>query len=125
MADTYSLNGDWSRINIFLPVNDTPEILAATRLIRIARNLYSGATHSVVRPHVFVGYWWDDEDPRHPQWIRDRICWLVLDAPYRIDQDELDIDVELLKLEALDVYQQLHSPQKTIWIIIHQAWHAP
>jgi hypothetical protein len=118
--DTYGLDGNWSRIIILLPINNLSEILAAGRVISVARNLYSGATHSLIRPHVYTGYWWDTT-----QWVEDRICVLILDAPYHIDHTELDIDTELLKLEALDCYRELGSPQKIIWIMVYQAWKSP
>lgn len=119
MADAYGLDGDWSRINVFLPANNALELLAVERAIRVIRNLYSGSTQSLVRPHVFEGYWWDEDQG---VWVRDKICWLIADAPYPIGREELDVDVDLIKLEVLDLYRRFGSPQKTVWIIVHQAW---
>lgn len=121
VAGAYGLTGDWSRINVFLPANDALELLAAQQAIQVVRNLYGGATWSLVRPHVLEGYWWDDVNG---MWVRDKICWLIADAPYSLGRDELDVDVELIKLEVFDVYNYFGRQQLAIWIIVHPAWKA-
>jgi len=123
-VDTSGFDGDWCRINITLPINDDLEIRAAERVIDIARKLYGGATHSLVRPHAFVGYWWDkDENVGKGGWIEDKICWLILDAFHHISRAELSVDAELLRLETEDIYfQSTGERQKEVWIIVHQSW---
>lgn len=121
MADASGFEGTWSRINVFLPINTAQERLAAARAIRVVSHLYGGATHSTLRPHTFVGYWWDEEAGR---WVRDEQCWLTTDAPYAIGQAELEQDVELIKLEILDLYHRVGSPQQIVWIMVYQEWRA-
>lgn len=127
-AGSYSIKGDWVRINIFLPVNDAVEIRAAGEVITCVRNHYSGATHTLVRPHIFDGYWFDENktDPSKSGWVKDKICWVVADAPYPVGDTDLDDDIFLLELEVLHIYNtRYHKDEKEVWIIVHQAWKNP
>ena len=121
MAGGSGFQPDWTRLGIFLPVNSVDEIIAAGGVITLVRNQYDGVTNSVIRPHVFSGYWKRRRNAK-PPWIQDRICWLIVDIPYSLGTPELDTDVELIKLEAYNLYQQNHSPQKSVWVVAHQVY---
>jgi hypothetical protein len=122
VAESYGLKPDWTRVNIFLPVNDLPEILAANDVIALIKNNYGGLTSSLLRPYNFEGIWWDDIVK---QWVSDKICWLIFDIPSALGSTEIDIDVELIRLYVLSFYtKRTEKEQKEVWIMVHQAWKA-
>lgn len=126
---SYGLKPDWCRINVFLPINSAVEMQAALVAIEFLRNEYEGITHSSLRPHTFMGYWWDkdDNDPNDQgKFVEDKICWVTLDLPYAIGNTDLDDDIFLINLEILRIYnQQFSRKEKIIWIITHASWKSP
>jgi hypothetical protein len=119
--ESAELDPDWVRIHIFLPVNDPRETAAAGRAVEVVRNRYLGSTHSIMRPHVFEGWWWDQGDASRPAaWFRDLICWLVVDIEPNMEDVPLPDALDLIRLRIAVEYQQVGCPQFEVWIIAHQ-----
>lgn len=107
---------EWSRINLYLPVYSVEEISAALEVIELIRNNYEGATHSVVRPHVFEGYWWDK---RRKRWDQDKICWLKVDIEFPLASPEFDTHLAIIRMLVDDLYESAERKQREVWLTTH------
>jgi hypothetical protein len=107
---------DWTRLSLFLPVNDAEERLAFDAVAAYVRQNYQGLTHSVTQPYTFMGWWWDGSNG---VWVEDRIAWLLIDVPITLSDPTLDLQIRVLQLTAKDAYQQQQRIQSEIWIIAH------
>lgn len=108
-----ALDMEWSRITLCLPVNSVEERAAASEAIELIRNNYEGLTHSVVRPHVFEGYWWKKT------WHQDKICWLTVDINFPLASPELDLDLAIIKTLVDELYKEVGREQREIWLTAH------
>ncbi len=118
-----SLVPGWTRVSIFLPVNTSPEIVAAQLVQNEIVSHYSGATTSVMRPHAFEGFWYDSQNNRI---VQDLVSIITVDIPISFSNAaSLDTELEIIKLIFIDEYQKAGSPQQEVWIVAYPLYRLP
>jgi len=123
-APPFGLHERRGRLNIFLPANDAPEREVVDEVITLLKGEYKGFTLSTVRPVSFVGWYQGTTKDGKPLWMADQIVLVVVDSPSTIGTEDLDLEVEIIRLEIARLYQESGSPQQSIWIVGHEVWRA-
>ena len=102
----------FTRITLFLPVNNISEITAATR-VRSRRLLrrYRGATTTLFQPPVLRGYYRSGATL-----YTDGIALDMVNVPRDLGQVAFLREIEQLRIAVCDTYRRSGSPQETIWL---------
>lgn len=87
-----TLDPRWTRIEILLPVNTISEMQAANEIISLLYKNYEGVTFSVMRPHVYQGYYYD-ADSKVLYIDRNTLVFVDVEEPIG-EADEVDPDRE-------------------------------
>jgi hypothetical protein len=110
-----TVNQNWTRIEIILPVNNLNEIQAVTEILQKFRLCFLGATNSVFRSPIFEGHY----VVRDQSVILDRVSLLFVDVNLPIDHPDLAVEIDIIKVIVLGEYQKAQSPQTDVWMTIH------
>ena len=95
-----------ARITLHLPVNDTAERRAATSVISEVTRRHQGATHSLLQPSAFRGYWVSDGA-------------VIIDGDQEPDDPALLAGLDTLRMYTFEACQAAGSPQDEVWMIVH------
>lgn len=121
--DKFTLSGSRTRVSIFLPVQEDRDAMAAMGVLRYLQSQLEaippieGYTTSRLRPPVYLGAWYDQEDS---VWCEEAVFQIVLD--YRGD---LDVGAKIkdalfkLRKKTAAVYKENGRDQKEFWIMMH------
>lgn len=100
-----------TRVTCFLPINNSDEVAAATRVISEISRRYHGATHSLFQPSAFRGYWVQDGSL-----VLDEVSLVIVDVPHAPDDPVLLAGLESLKASIFEAYRVAGSPQDEVWL---------
>ena len=101
----------FTRITLFLPVNNIGEITAATRVRSRLLRRYRGATTTLFQPPVLRGYYRSGATL-----YTDDIALVMVDVPRDLGQVTFLREIEQLRIAVCDTYHRSGSPQETIWL---------
>lgn len=110
--EAWGLVPGWTRIVLHLPINNTSEVRAGLRIQNHLIQYYRGATCSLLWPPAFEGFW-----VPNGRVIRDFIATLTIDV--QSDAQDIDDDLEIIRLISSGEYLKVGRPQQTLWIIVH------
>lgn len=111
-----------TRVIFHLPLQNKEEAKAVEYVMSYLQSEYSrgrgvtGFTHSVERPPVFRGMWYDRTEDR---WVPDSIVLFMVDSHFEIDDPGFEHYLDLLKREIQNAYSNYGSAQKEIWLVSH------
>ena len=101
----------FTRITLFLPVNNIGEITAATRVRSRLLRRYRGATTTLFQPPVLRGYYRSGATL-----YTDDIALVMVDVPRDLSEVTFLREIEQLRIAVCDTYRRSGSPQETIWL---------
>lgn len=111
-----------TRVTCHLPLNNAREekaffqVLAHLNELRHQKVGVTGFTHSELRPAVYHGYWWP-EDQKGP--VHDQLVLCTIDFRLAASSRQLAAKVKELKQTIQKWYRHYQSSQDDVWVVAH------